>query len=729
MAKAFKWAKQISGIGLENINGMASDAAGNVYVVGTFTGTIQFVGTTVETYTANNSDVWFAKYSSTGQYIWGKALVGGSHDLGRDIAVDNAGNVYITGSHGGTLDFNPSLRTTNNLTVPGGKDWSFIAKYTTDGNYLWAKNIGTSETGVSRGNGIAVEGNGTIYAVGDFSPQISFQSGTALFGNIQLNSANGNAYFAKLNSTNGDVIWAKNVGNSSTSTSPSSCEDVTITVANNIYITGFFTGQNVDFNPHPNTTSFLQGSSSTTYIAKYNTSGDFLYATNSTGAPNPIGMTGMSVDNDIAGNAYLIMSNEQNINNSDIYIAKYNNSLGLLAAKIIPNPNTYDAGLSIDAEPEGGDFYISGYVNSTGTPIDFNNDSSNPITVTVQAGRNDIYFAKYNSTSTAITCQYAKVMGTNGVSENYGKAAIKSINNTLYLAGWFSSPTDFDPCFTGTTFTPNGFTDSYIASYIAEDGSPVLLGPNLACYGTTTATFTIPNLSPNATVVWSQSSNLVTVSGQGTATYTVAPSTSTTSGPGSVIATVSGPCGFTLTKQFWVGLPSITYHPPGVNPCTDNPYYEGPIGSGLNYSWSIDNPNVWFTTGTTLINAAVISYNPEYFTITLTISDGQCSTAISLFGYTPGYYCQCFSDPSCGGGFLMSISPNPGNDILKVTLRDEPNHKTVITLLDDKGYPVRTISVIKKETLIDISNLKKGIYFLSLETGDKKEITRVVIDH
>ncbi|MBI4645310.1 MAG: SBBP repeat-containing protein, partial [Bacteroidia bacterium] len=81
-------------------------------------------------------------YVSAQNYQWAKAIGSTYTDYGNSIAVDDTGNVYITGDFQSTADFNPGTGIAN-LTPVGYKD-IFIAKYAPNGNSLWAKNIGST---------------------------------------------------------------------------------------------------------------------------------------------------------------------------------------------------------------------------------------------------------------------------------------------------------------------------------------------------------------------------------------------------------------------------------------------------------------------------------------------------------------------------------------------------------------------------------------------------------
>ena len=96
--------------------GIVVDSDGNVYVTGLFRGTdVDFdplggVHTPSSKLTASNdkSDVFLAKYDSDGVYQWASNFGGDEDDVGRGIAVDSDGNVYITGRFRGIdVDFDP----------------------------------------------------------------------------------------------------------------------------------------------------------------------------------------------------------------------------------------------------------------------------------------------------------------------------------------------------------------------------------------------------------------------------------------------------------------------------------------------------------------------------------------------------------------------------------------------------------------------------------------------
>ncbi|MBK7667488.1 MAG: T9SS type A sorting domain-containing protein [Sphingobacteriaceae bacterium] len=106
----FVWAKSWgAATGTSSGNGLALDAAGNVYTTGSFEMFVDFdPGPGNANLIASNSDIFISKLDNAGNYVWAKALSGSMNEIGTAINVDAIGNVYTTGYFNGTVDFDPS---------------------------------------------------------------------------------------------------------------------------------------------------------------------------------------------------------------------------------------------------------------------------------------------------------------------------------------------------------------------------------------------------------------------------------------------------------------------------------------------------------------------------------------------------------------------------------------------------------------------------------------------
>src|SRR5690606_34352763 len=94
----WQWATTPSGAGADMGSDVATDKQGNVFVMGTFTGTIHF--DTVELVSFGKEDVFLAKYDPQGNFLWAKSAGGPEKDNGRGgkLVVDSEGSAYIGGT-------------------------------------------------------------------------------------------------------------------------------------------------------------------------------------------------------------------------------------------------------------------------------------------------------------------------------------------------------------------------------------------------------------------------------------------------------------------------------------------------------------------------------------------------------------------------------------------------------------------------------------------------------
>lgn len=146
----------------------------------------------------SNSDGYLASYDNMGNYRWAFLIEeNGSTQVNNDLGVDAAGAVYLTGTFAGLVDFNPgsgidTIRTPYN----GQANASFTAKYTGTGNYLWAFSIcpppGPGTEG--RGEGVAVNSSGNVYIAGFIGNSADFDPSPAVATVVQNNR---NMYIAR----------------------------------------------------------------------------------------------------------------------------------------------------------------------------------------------------------------------------------------------------------------------------------------------------------------------------------------------------------------------------------------------------------------------------------------------------------------------------------------------------------------------------------------------------
>src|SRR5207253_1209673 len=115
-------------------NGVACDGSGNVLVTGSFENSIDLGAGWATSFA--HKDMFVAKYSAAGDYLWSRLAGGLFDDAGRGIAVDSSGKVVVTGTFQAAVNFGAG-----SLTSAGRTD-IFVARYAADGTPLGAQRFG-----------------------------------------------------------------------------------------------------------------------------------------------------------------------------------------------------------------------------------------------------------------------------------------------------------------------------------------------------------------------------------------------------------------------------------------------------------------------------------------------------------------------------------------------------------------------------------------------------------
>lgn len=453
-AQNFQWAKQIGGTSSDIGRSIVVDAFGNVYTAGNFQGTVDFdPGAVIFNLTsAGMADVFVQKLDANGNFIWAKQIGGGSNDGISSVTVDAWGNVYTTGYFEGTADFDPGAAIFN-LTSTGNYD-IFVQKMDSNGNFIWAKQIGG--VSIDQPYSLSVEDSANIYITGIFSGTVDFDPGTGT--HYYTSAGSYDIFVLKLDSI-GNFIWAKQMGGTQ--------GDYGISIATdsfgNVYTTGHFSGT-VDFDP--GTTTFnlnSAGGSQDIVIQKMDANGNFLWAKQIGGTGNNDLPYDIAID--ASGNNYItgiFVGNVDfdpgvgttiltSIGISDIFVQKMDANGSFIWAKqmggILDDVTSYS--ITLDAL---GNVYTVGHFNGT---VDF--DPASTTFNLTSAGNQDIFVQKMDSIGNFL---WAKQMG--GTSADYGLSIDVDVSGNIYTTGVFEGIADFDPEATTFNLTSAGNFDVFV---------------------------------------------------------------------------------------------------------------------------------------------------------------------------------------------------------------------------------------------------------------------------
>ena len=438
---------------------IARDASGNVYVTGTFGGYyVDFDPGPGEALlnASNQKEIFIAKYDATGNYLWAKRIGDSYRQGSTDLALDAAGNIYITAFIDGSspVDFDPGPGVA--LLTPSEyvSQSSVIAKYTTDGNYLWAKLINNSLP-----EGIALDGNGNPYITGHFyGTDVDFDPGP---GTALLSSPGDfvyNVFVAGFNA-DGTFNWAKGMGGSQ----DDYATDISTGADGSIYITGYFNSSDADFDPGAGTATLATVGLNDFFVAKYNNTGAYQWAYSGGGSEDDAanGVTldadgnvyvtgefgGANIDFDPGAGTTLLSS----AGNSDLFVSKYTAAGGLLWALRQGGADHDDKGLAIAIDGVGR-VYVTGDFDDANTP----------------QGASDVYMSQFDADGNGLL-----VTGSGAV----GQCIVASGDGQVLTGGDFTGTKDFDPGAGTEEFTAvSSQNDMYFGRYSFPPSEIILSG-------------------------------------------------------------------------------------------------------------------------------------------------------------------------------------------------------------------------------------------------------------
>jgi hypothetical protein len=209
----FIWAKSFGGPGMEELCGVAVDAAGNVYSAGSFNNVTDFdPGPSVYTLSAlypgadpSEYNIFVCKLSTNGSFLWAQQFGNSGLDNAGTVATDQTGNVYFAGYCTLLTDFDPgpAIYTVSNTYGNG-----FFCELNPAGNFICAGAV--NEIGGGSPNGISnlvVNNAGEIVVTGVFSRILDMDPGP---GTYTLDGSGGHLFISKYNACGNLVSLPEN---------------------------------------------------------------------------------------------------------------------------------------------------------------------------------------------------------------------------------------------------------------------------------------------------------------------------------------------------------------------------------------------------------------------------------------------------------------------------------------------------------------------------------------
>lgn len=452
-AQNLEWAKALTGQGQSNIEnltegastcfGLVVDDNEYVYITGICNDSVDFdPGPNTSYVVAGQNDIYLAKYSPEGNLVWKVVLISQSMNKVEGIKLDYDGNILIIGSIQGDVDFDPSSGT-ELVQVPSGMaNKMFIAKYDTNGNFLWVKAVGGAFA--TWGSDLETDENGEIYVTGTYYQSLDIDPS---INEYNLTSPGLALFFSKY-TENGDLLWARNIPNC---TNLGEATDIDLSDDGDIYITGYF-GNTLDFDMGAGTYNLVATTASDRYFAKYTNDGEFIWANRIDVNANfglessrSIEMAADEQENlfiigDFKGNVDFdagtgIYTLTASAGDYSTYICKYDSNGIFLWAKMITDGFCVAYDIELDC---------AGNINLTGvfSKADFDPGFGTYLLQSSAPSAFMNFFAQYDDQG---NFNWAKRIGNNGYSSGIIQSGIQVKNGSQYIFGAFKQSGDFDP--------------------------------------------------------------------------------------------------------------------------------------------------------------------------------------------------------------------------------------------------------------------------------------------
>jgi hypothetical protein len=197
---ALAWCKRFGGSTSDRAVGILADEGGAI-IAADFIGTARFGTATLVSVTAGERDLALVKLDAAGEVLWARRYGGPGAELAGAVARGPRGAIVIAGEFDGTADLGGTP-----LKAVGNRD-VFVATYTASGEHVWSKRFGTA--GLNEARGLAIDTDGAVVVAGSFFGKIDFGAGA------MESTGRADAFVAKL-SERGGPIWSKHFGGVST---------------------------------------------------------------------------------------------------------------------------------------------------------------------------------------------------------------------------------------------------------------------------------------------------------------------------------------------------------------------------------------------------------------------------------------------------------------------------------------------------------------------------------
>jgi hypothetical protein len=421
------WSKRLGDQSGQWANSVAIDVSGNVIVTGYFDGTVDFGGGLL---TSTGSDIFAAKFGSDGAHLWSKRFGDSSIQIAHAVAVDASGNVIVTGSFHGVIDFGGGP-----LTSIGNWD-IFIVRLGPDGTHIWSKRFGDDAWGGYKGAAVAIDALEAVIVTGSLCGAVDFGGGPL------TGAGNGDIFVAKF-ASDGAHLWSKAFGDGS----GANIGAVAVDAMGNVIVTGCFDGT-ADFGGG----ALTSAGGNDIFVVEFGSDGTHLWSKR---FGDTSGQYACGAAVDPSGNAFVSGTFLGSVDfgggvltssgNSDVFVTKFGSDGSHLWSKRFGDGDIQAAlAIAVDAS---GKVIVTGEFRGA---IDFGGGTL------TSSGLEDIFVAKFGFDGSHL---WSKRFG-DGTGQ-FPRGVTVDASERLVITGWYLGTVDFG----GGPLTSAGCEDIFIAKF------------------------------------------------------------------------------------------------------------------------------------------------------------------------------------------------------------------------------------------------------------------------
>ena len=441
---AFEWVNAAGGDNRVSSGQIVADADGNTYITGDFFGTASFDGVSLSS--AGDKDIFVAKVNAVGEFLWARRAGSAGEDFGAGIALDGAGNVYVTGGFSGTATFSA----TASISTGGAGAAAFLAKYNSAGTLQWVQKAGgtSGANDYAYGYGVGVDGSGRAYIAGQYY-------GSMTIAGVALPSAgDSDVFIARFNAAGTAADWGRRGGGNDYDAAYGLATDAAgnSSIVGEFYSTATFGAFSIT-----STTNLADD----VFVARYDSAGTVLFAVGDGGTGYDYGER---VALDGGGNTFIsggfessatfgaITVNAPVAGEFGMFAAKYDGAGDVVWARWVNQSGSANSSIAVDSA-------ANSYV-TTGRDLD-------------ATPRGELFVTKLDISGLTLWTKTAS-----GSGSIFGRSIAVDLLGNSYALGNLWGGVDFD----GVTFYGAGQQDALVAKLLDDHGVLTLSAAAFSVY-------------------------------------------------------------------------------------------------------------------------------------------------------------------------------------------------------------------------------------------------------